>query len=67
MNNFPNTTADAETVERTTNTTVPDNKDYDLENDSKDEQVERYLEEEDGRCLHYTIIFTTLHYKSTLN
>jgi hypothetical protein len=37
MNNFPNTTADAETVERTTNTTAPDNKDYDLENDSKDE------------------------------
>ena len=39
----------------------------DLEYDSKDEWVERDLEEEDGRFLHYTIIFTTLYYKSTLN
>ena len=60
MSNISSTTAG----EKTTSTPVLANEDDDLTYDNDDGQDEEDVEE--GR-LHYTIIFTTLHYKSILN
>ena len=61
MNSFPNTIADAETIERTTGNPVPTNDDDDLTQDNDSEQDEEDVEEEDEGRLHYTIYYTIIY------